>query len=649
MAVTQASSASLTSLPSIDFSLDIELPPPITCQILPSTSHTLPHKHRQGEQADRTPDDRSSRHYYRSPKPYTSDNHHYSTLPRTLPSAVTKTPRPGAAYVGRGRPQVAANYGCAKTNMSAAANCYSEGREQQSYLPRKPDVVSLYGTADEFKTRMLYPKSAPEIQAAARRDHARKNKISSKPTKLDDIALPLTKNRRDQSTSSSGTRKMTSWSEETAKRSSSNGTNRDHYRHDGSSSERRSYSRGVTSSVGEQVRVSSPKVAHYLDRSVSFGSCSMSRPKWRGVNTCSSVSNSTVATSCYSTLGRIKDIPKYDASRAFSDSLAAFTSRGNNSEYFYSSLNRSRGGSLAHIDNDNLEEASDSFFELSHDSLMRPSHPNDSVTSFQLGPYKRYDPSNQGVRHDAGNDIMTMSLPPGLASINSLTSDYKTQTLEPLYSSSSRFPSLYSSLTTRRATNTDTFHSLPHTSTLDNTSRSAVAKTSVARDNFLAASNREESLPAFSREKSLPSSFRKKSIGGSYKDTYFASTSIDESLPVSSMDKHKVPCSHRDTTKYRDKKCTYARDDCAPVLPNRSTSLTSRTSREYRCTNTRVGGPPSDPPSAPLRTSSLFPPTGRATEVGVGACPLITVATPVVHLIHGLLLLFSLPPSQPSH
>ncbi|KAF2360855.1 uDENN domain [Trinorchestia longiramus] len=518
--LSSASSSSLTSLPSIDVSLDIELPPPITCQILPSASHTLPHKHRQAqdhETGDADDWEKSHRHYFRSPKPFSGGELHYSTLPKSLHSSEANTPRtPRNGVYSFTTPEVCepSRY----TRNTASPSCLTNSRRSQFQesspatgitsrlyttstkavgaenhvlVHRKLDVVSLYGTADDFKTRMLYPKNSLDGSDTSKRSNQQKTSSKYDKPKSDDITLPLSQNRsqklassrttsvpkspsrytvdaisvsnaRTSSTNAAATGstsvKKTTWADQRSMMVSS----------DICTPEREnevSVSKAASEAGAVQVRASTLKASHYLDRSVSFSSsCCVSRP--RGLRNTTSMSMGPTrphaVTRGYSTLGRLKDVPKYDASRAFSDSLAAFTSRGNNSEYFYSALSRSRGGSLAHIDNDNLEP-SDTCPELSRDlSLKR----QETGTSFQLGPYYgryHHQHSKDGVRqHD--RDIMTMSLPPGLANIGSLPSNYGAHTLGPFYSSHSAcYPSSLKSTQKTAAACHDVYYSnLPY-------------------------------------------------------------------------------------------------------------------------------------------------------------------------------------------
>ncbi|XP_018010758.1 uncharacterized protein LOC108668116 isoform X3 [Hyalella azteca] len=462
LVVTKATSASLTSLISIDVSLDIELPPPITCQILPIASQTLPHKHRLNQDHELTNSEereRFHRHYYRSPKQLGGGQLQYNTLPRSLCSS--DSPTNGKAQRSAfGTSQNTGSNTTGRVYNSLGITARSSADASQPTVPRDRDVVSLYGTADDFKTRMLYPKHVQDSSSFTRKTGCQRTLVNqTNAAKTDDILLPEVLKRHENLTSSNTVGSNIAMSaEQKINRVGVSGPSN------------AGTEIGITKAPNsEQVRAITPKASHYLDRSVSFNSpCSVYRP--RGVKSVTSVgATSTEVSHCYSTLGRLKDIPKYDASRAFSDSLAAFTSRGNNSEYFYSTLSRSRGGSLAHIDNDNLE-ASDTCPELHH-SLRNSSFQHHGATTFRLGPYRgRYfETTRDGVRTDSkAPDIMTMSLPPGLSDINSLPSNYgAANSSQGLPSYSPHCPLLSSTVATRKSTtnNLDSFTSLPHSLT----------------------------------------------------------------------------------------------------------------------------------------------------------------------------------------
>ena len=325
---------------------------------------------------------------------------HYSTLPRSLPS--TAAPQESARH-GKLDAHTARVHSSGDTIGKLATQCDS--------LTAKHDIVSLYGTAHQFRTRMRTPVKARLPEYLARNNLNNKYNDGSttdrKSTKFDDIILPKTRLR--------GTTN-----------GFNNGRDPPKGRSDSSEFPRHLNSGSQVRIAARRFEITNGKASHYLDRSVSFSSSGVSRPELGGVK---SVPTTNAVTS-YSTLGRLGNIPKYDASRAFSESLAAFTSRGNNSEYFYSKLSRSRGGSLAHIDNDNLE-ASDVCSDLI--PSLKTAHEG---TTFQLGPYHGYHSQQQQQSSVPmrSTDVMTMSLPIGLTSVAALPSNYGAKRTEAVVS-----------------------------------------------------------------------------------------------------------------------------------------------------------------------------------------------------------------------
>ena len=233
-----------------------------------------------------------------------------------------------------------------------------------------------------------------------------------------------------------------------------------------------------TTKNGSKVRSRSspPKYPISLERSVSccvpsssvnvYHTVSSNRGSHDRYPNASSLHNKS---NSISTLGcRVKSFPKYDASKQFSESLAAFSSKGKNSEYFYSSsLSRSRGGSLADIDNENLE-ASDLCGEINSLLSRHPSggKMDGSTTQFLLGPYRgHYSTSyRHGVRpysRPSLDDVMTRSLPVGISqhsnaffganNYDSKCSQY-TAAASSCPSTGVCYPSLPSNYTTRTST-----------------------------------------------------------------------------------------------------------------------------------------------------------------------------------------------------
>ncbi|XP_018010759.1 DENN domain-containing protein 1C isoform X4 [Hyalella azteca] len=205
LVVTKATSASLTSLISIDVSLDIELPPPITCQILPIASQTLPHKHRLNQDHELTNSEereRFHRHYYRSPKQLGGGQLQYNTLPRSLCSS--DSPTNGKAQRSAfGTSQNTGSNTTGRVYNSLGITARSSADASQPTVPRDRDVVSLYGTADDFKTRMLYPKHVQDSSSFTRKTGCQRTLVNqTNAAKTDDILLPEVLKRHENLTSS---------------------------------------------------------------------------------------------------------------------------------------------------------------------------------------------------------------------------------------------------------------------------------------------------------------------------------------------------------------------------------------------------------------------------------------------------------------